>query len=355
MSATKQGLRVLVLPLTLPRSLPLNASLTKTSTTATSPSAPSEANSGQRKAPFVYYHVQSPPEPPSKNPHLLKRTMDKAVTTWASWGKEDKSSWKYKLYAWGERVADRVEFEETALKSVNTHFKPSIMSTASASVQREVPKQAGVHTEKEREEYNLGPVEQKAQFLYPKMMKDVFKEDALEMWKAHLTERIPYHKRYFYLWLLGLPITAPIGIAPIIPNVPFYFCGWRAWSHWKALGATTYLNQLVTLQYFQPSNDPTLDSIYNRSLVSMTGNTASTGSPNLSVSEDVSLNKSTTTTPATKDTSTDDIESQLLLRPDDVPEIVAKFELQPSVGAELLRAIEQVKMRLKKEAKQGNS
>jgi hypothetical protein len=100
------------------------------------------------------------------------------------------------LYAWGERVADRVEFEETALKSVNTHFKPSVMSTSTSSPGEEASKQAGVvHSEKERKEYDLGPVDQKAQFLFPKIIKDALHEDALELWKGHLTERVPYHKR----------------------------------------------------------------------------------------------------------------------------------------------------------------
>jgi hypothetical protein len=87
-----------------------------------------------------------------------------------------------------------------------------------------------------------------------------------------------------------------------------------------------------------------------------TTSTTSSGSPKLS--EDVSLsNKSTTTTttPVSKDVTTDDIESQLLLRPEDVSDIVSKFDLQPSVGAEILRAIEQAKTRLKKEAKQSKS
>lgn len=46
------------------------------------------------KPAIVYYHVKTAPEPPSKNPHLVKRSVDKVVATWNSFSKQDKSSWK---------------------------------------------------------------------------------------------------------------------------------------------------------------------------------------------------------------------------------------------------------------------
>jgi hypothetical protein len=76
---------------------------------------------------------------------------------------------QFKLYAWGERIADRVEFEETALKAVNTSFKPDA----------------------EKPEYDLGPLELKAQLFHPKTLKD-----PLDAWKTHLFVREPYHKRF---------------------------------------------------------------------------------------------------------------------------------------------------------------
>lgn len=242
--------------------------------------------------------------------------MDKAMTTWTSFGKEDKSSWKFKLYAWGERVADRVEFEETCLKAINTSFKPGA----------------------EKPEFNL---EVKAQFVHPALFKD-----ALDAYKAHLQEREPYHKRYFYLWSLGLPVTAPIGLAPIIPNVPFYFCAWRAWSHWKAWGGATYLNQLLTQDFVEPTIDSTLDSIYE------TSSSVITTLSNLSVT-DSKTDNTTSEKPSPIDTSIPEVEAQMLLRSTDVPAIASSFNLSSATSAELLRALEQSRMRLKKELKQG--
>ncbi|KAG8811398.1 hypothetical protein FRC17_002466, partial [Serendipita sp. 399] len=121
---------------------------------------------GEGRPAYVYYHVQSPPEPLSKNPNMIKKMMDKALDTWTSFGKQDKTSWKFKLYNWGEKVADRVEFEETALKHVNASFKPNADTT--------------VH----QLEHS------KAQFIHPASLKN-----SLEAWRKHVQHREPYHKR----------------------------------------------------------------------------------------------------------------------------------------------------------------
>jgi hypothetical protein len=76
---------------------------------------------------------------------------------------------QFKLYAWGERIADRVEFEESALKAVNTSFKPDA----------------------DKLEYDLGPLQLKAKLFHPKTLKD-----PLDSWKVHLLAREPYHKRF---------------------------------------------------------------------------------------------------------------------------------------------------------------
>ncbi|KAG8769530.1 hypothetical protein FRC15_004534 [Serendipita sp. 397] len=326
-------LRVFALPLTRP-SRPAKSS----GVGAVAGGGKKEGVAGQDVRPaYVYYHVQSPPEPSSntKNPNAFKKMMDKALDTWTSFGKEDKASWKYKLYNWGEKVADRVEFEETALKHVNVSFKPTENNT----------------------EPLLDAV--KGQFISPRGMTD-----SLDVWRKHVEHREPYHKRYMLLWSLGLPITAPIGIAPIIPNVPFYFCAWRAWSHWRAWRGTKYLNQLLAASYFESSTNTTLDQIYDRSFIatsdtlsgkdfssttSTTTNNANHSTPDATSSPSPPSSSSSSTTSITSASIEED--EQLLLREADVPVLIEALQLQPSVGPEILRAIEQARLRLRKELK----
>jgi hypothetical protein len=115
-----------------------------------------------------------------------------------------------------------------------------------------------------------------------------------------------------------------------------------------AWGGTTYLNQLINLQYFEPATDPTLDQIYDSSSAMAKAPTPS----KLSVTEPTS---DTTTEKTALSTSIDRdplIDSQMILHPADVPIITSSFNLSPAVGAEILRAIDQSRMRLKKELKE---
>jgi hypothetical protein len=94
-------------------------------------------------------------------------------------------------------------------------------------------------------------------------------------------------------------------------------------------------------QYFQPTVDPALDKVYDIS---------SSRSDKLSVSSAVSESPSPEKPISSSPTEDDPrINDQILLRADSVPGLVASLELVPSAEAEILRAIEQVKLRLKKE------
>lgn len=195
--------------------------------------------------------------------------------------------------------------------------------------------------------------------------------------------------RYFWLWMLGLPVTAPIGIArtslslslpllnpfslsppppaliglsAVIPNVPFYFCAWRAWCHRKgvsifvpsfppiltlfvAWNGAGYFNRLIAQEYFQPSAEPILDRIYEASQASR--------SLKLSVTDTVSESSLSEKEPSSTTKPDPQIDDQILLTPKDVPTLIESLQLEPTTEAELLRAIEQTRLRLKKELQGG--
>jgi len=116
------------------------------------------------------------------------------------------------------------------------------------------------------------------------------------------------------------------------------------------MGATTYLNQLVDHQYFEPTIVPKLDEIYDSS--------STIPKDRISAPSKLSITEPTSDPSAEKKASPSSIdtdpliESQFLLRPADVPIITSSFNLSPTVGAELLRAMDQSRMRLKKEFKE---
>jgi hypothetical protein len=40
--------------------------------------------------------------------------------------------------------------------------------------------------------------------------------------------------------LIGLPFTIPVGLLPVIPNIPGLYLAFRAWSHFKGQSESYY-------------------------------------------------------------------------------------------------------------------
>jgi hypothetical protein len=126
------------------------------------------------------------------------RIVNKANDTWASW-ESSSNKYKKKLTDYGNLIFNRISYEEWGLKTL-----PS--STA-----------------------DLTPTEIvfPGQFLDQKRVPEILKRLA--------TERQGLHKKRFWGSLIGLPFTIPVGLLPVIPNIPGLYLGFRAWSHFKGL------------------------------------------------------------------------------------------------------------------------
>lgn len=65
---------------------------------------------------------------------------------------------------------------------------------------------------------------------------------------------IDYHKKHTILCLLGIPLTIPVILVPIIPNVPGFYLTYRAYCNFKAFLGAKHLrnimeNHIPTLQF----------------------------------------------------------------------------------------------------------
>ena len=152
---------------------------------------------------------------------------------WAAWGAAPNDSWKvrlrsnhalnanlsclliqYKIFKWGERVADRVEFEETALRVIDTAYKPPENQSLLEKDATLIP------------------------LLYPSLLAG---RDPLGSWQTHIQFRIPYHKRYMNLWLLGqstlciiydiLVHYLLIQVSPSLFQSELLVSGFQAWAY----------------------------------------------------------------------------------------------------------------------------
>lgn len=119
-------------------------------------------------------------------------------------------------------------------------------------------------------------------------------------------------------------------LVPVIPNIPFFFVAWRAYSHWKgrlpllyelchghidsslrftAYKAATYLTELVKLNAVHPVPSEAMDDVYQ------------TYSP----------------------TAPDDA---MLISRGMVPKLLLKLKLLPAVTPDFERAVEQARLRM---------
>lgn len=169
----------------------------------------------------------------AKELSLLDRATTKAAQTWAGWEEAEKG-WKKHLVTWGNKVQQRIPFEEWGLKSI-----PSL------TTQRRADEQYG---------------NKKIEVLYPGNTLRLEKIPGLLHKIA--TERQEFHRKKMW-WSFGIaPFTAPLGLIPVVPNIPFFYLVYRGWSHWRALNGSRHLEFLVDKNLIDPISLPALEQLY---------------------------------------------------------------------------------------------
>ncbi|KAL1551820.1 hypothetical protein AAHA92_19616 [Salvia divinorum] len=64
------------------------------------------------------------------------------------------------------------------------------------------------------------------------------------------------HTKYFYCSAIMVPLTSVFMVLPL-PNIPFFWISFRAYSHWRASQGSEKLMHLVTDASYQPSDQTT--------------------------------------------------------------------------------------------------
>ncbi|WVQ68425.1 uncharacterized protein L199_006633 [Kwoniella botswanensis] len=206
---------------------------------------PAESGSGSgsgsesAKTPLLLFQTIQPDKPPSQGPpSLTSRALNKASDTWLNLGRKPKDSWTFWFYEKGEKLMDRIEFEEWSLKGIK--------EGQGVKVDRD-GKLVG-----ERIEIPLLRPEIKGTTLPPLLPK-------LHRFLLH---RIPYHRKMMYRSLIFTPVTWPFAIIPVIPNFPFFYVLWRAWSHYKAWRGALYLETLLQNGLIVEKESKELSNVY---------------------------------------------------------------------------------------------
>lgn len=159
------------------------------------------------------------------------------------------TKWKRTVTYWVDKLLDTVPFEEAGLKTVPPrHNRMRQLADGTHISEREA-----IRTGKVRE---LMPVP----LIYPSRLdfgavQETIRADALTALKTHRKQMV---------WCVaGLPLTLPLALNPVLPNIPAFYLIYRLWSNYRAYRAAQNLEYLVRHKQFRPEILPALDAAYN--------------------------------------------------------------------------------------------
>ncbi|KKK20981.1 hypothetical protein P175DRAFT_0499332 [Aspergillus ochraceoroseus IBT 24754] len=234
----------------------------------------------------------------SKERSIIDRITNKAAETWAKWEEVDKG-WKKHLVSWGNRVQQRIPYEEWGLKSI-----PSLKA-------------------QKRMDESYGS--KKVDVLFPG--NAIKRERLTPILHKIATERQDLHRRKMWWSFIAAPFTAPIALIPIVPNIPFFYLVYRGWSHWRALNGSRHLEFLVKQDLLNPISYPGLEKLYAKRVLAVLAETDAEDSPSEMVGD---VEKS---------------DDQILLHMEDAKKLASILDA-PGLALEAERAIVQITEKL---------
>ncbi|AEO70903.1 6d039c00-d81d-4c1c-b538-96436a3ecb22 [Thermothielavioides terrestris] len=159
--------------------------------------------------------------------------QSKAARTWSGWEKKERG-WQKSVVSYGNQILRRIPYEEWGLKSV-----PPLSQR--------------------RRQVELKGTE-KVEVVYPKSLMQM--DRVPKILETLATEREPLHKRRLLWCLVGMPLTLPIALIPLVPNLPFFYLAYRAWSHWRALSGGKHVQFLLSNNLLALTPSPVVDKVY---------------------------------------------------------------------------------------------
>ncbi|RCI09670.1 hypothetical protein L249_3826 [Ophiocordyceps polyrhachis-furcata BCC 54312] len=170
----------------------------------------------------------------SPRPRLVDRGAAWAAAKWAQWEKKP-AGWQRRVVDYGNQALRRIPFEEWGLRSV-----PPL------SVRRS------------REEGQAGT--DGVELVFP---GGAFGPDEARSMVLRLaTERLGLHRQRFIWCFAAMPLTLPFALVPIIPNLPFFYLVYRAWSHWRAIAGGRHVQWLVENKLLRSAPSAKLSQLY---------------------------------------------------------------------------------------------
>lgn len=165
---------------------------------------------------------------------MLDKATTKSAALWASWEKKE-SGWQKKVVDYGNKALKRIPYEEWGLKSI-----PPL------SARRKSDELSG---------------KEKVEVHFP---SSIIPEDkVMDVLRTLGTERQQLHRSRIIWSIVGMPIVAPFALVPLIPNLPFFYLVFRAYSHWKALSGSKHIEFLLDNALIKAKPSKILNELYS--------------------------------------------------------------------------------------------
>jgi hypothetical protein len=247
-------------------------------------------------------YCQKTSKKPATELSYIDRATKKAVDTWASWETKEKG-WQKMVTKYGNQGLQRIPYEEWGLKS----FPPLTHAI-------------------QADDMAMMAEGKRFDVVYP---ANIMKQEDAPLVLARLAkERKQFHWRRFIGCLVGMPITVPFALIPVIPNIPFFYVAFRCWSHWRALRGSDHLDFLLDHRILRFISTAEIENIYK------------TVAPNLQNSYQFITRNQVL--------SGEEPEERLLLTTGSHT-VISKDLQVPELSAEVERAIMQVKTSIRKQ------
>ncbi|CAK7208488.1 hypothetical protein SBRCBS47491_000109 [Sporothrix bragantina] len=273
-------------------------------------------------------------EPPAHQLSLMDKAQNRAAKLWSDWEKKPPGSLQHRIVSSGNAGLRRIAFEEWGLKSVPplSTRKRAEEAAATAAIEQGKDGKISQEIEENLETKATSDMEpsKPVEVFYP---ASAIPSDVVAGLLTRLaTEREALHRQRLIWCFVGMPITAPFGLVPVIPNIPFFYLAYRAWSHWRALSGGKHIQHLLEKEnglVYKPS--PILDAIYAKEKALLKGNSLATAP----IREGEAIHEEA-------------LEKLLLSNPGGSKAVADAFQ-SPALELELERAIWQVETALAKE------
>ncbi|EPX73036.1 uncharacterized protein SOCG_00793 [Schizosaccharomyces octosporus yFS286] len=156
------------------------------------------------------------------------RILNRIYNTWDAWSKS-KSFIKQKTVSFGNSVLHRVPHEESFLRSVSTAKKLN-----------------------DKEFYSTIVIERPDSLEPSEILQELIR----------LQEMKQLHRKNFIANIIGLPLTIPFILIPIIPNVPGFYLCYRAYCNFRALMGTSQITRLLQSKDLKIQSNEKLELAY---------------------------------------------------------------------------------------------